>query len=140
MKSLCIVRCVWRMPKACQRPDIKIGRFLADSHHSSGKTSVKRQCAVPDLSAQPLADFKLCGLRPMHVQRIHTFVVLAERYPVTQIKELARKYLEQHYFVGSDGLLHTPVGRTARSTIRIGRTVYPAASLIAEMRRQIGSA
>lgn len=67
-------------------------------------------------------------------------MVLAESYPVTQIKELARKYLEQHYFIGSDGLLHTPVGRTARSTIRIGRTVFPAASLIAEMQRQIGSA
>ncbi len=63
-----------------------------------------------------------------------------ESYPVTQIKELARQYLEQHYFVGSDGLLHTPVGRTARATVRVGRTVFPAASLIAEMQRQTRSA
>ena len=56
---------------------------------------------------------------------------------MTQIKDLARKYLEQHYFIGSDGLLHTPVGRTARNTVRVGRTVYPAASLIAEMQRQM---
>lgn len=56
---------------------------------------------------------------------------------MTQIEELARHYLEQHYFVGSDGLLHTPMGRTARSTIRVGRKVYPAAPLIAEMQRQM---
>lgn len=55
---------------------------------------------------------------------------------MTQLKELARRYLEQRYFVGSDGLLHTPVGRTSRSTVRVGRTVYPAAPLIAEMQRQ----
>lgn len=56
---------------------------------------------------------------------------------MTQLHELARKYLEQHYFIGSDGLLHTPLGRTARGTIRVGRTVYPVAPLIAEMQRQI---
>lgn len=55
---------------------------------------------------------------------------------MTELKKLARQYLEQHYFIGSDGLLHTPVGRTARSTVRVGRTTYPASSLIAEMQRQ----
>ncbi len=53
-----------------------------------------------------------------------------------ELEDLARKCLEQHFFVGSDGLLHTPLGRTARSTIRVGRTVYPATHVIAEMRRQ----
>ena len=56
---------------------------------------------------------------------------------MTQIAALARQYLEQHYFVGSDGLLHTPRGRVARSTIRIARRVYPVGPLIAEMRRQM---
>ena len=56
---------------------------------------------------------------------------------MTELENLARLYLEQHYFIGSDGLLHTPVGRTARSTIRVGRTVYPTGPLIAEMQRQI---
>jgi hypothetical protein len=54
-----------------------------------------------------------------------------------QMKDLARQYLDQAYFIGGDGLLYTPVGRAARSTIRVGRTVYPAAPLIAEMQRQI---
>ncbi|MGD8958025.1 MAG: hypothetical protein PVJ03_11875 [Chromatiaceae bacterium] len=56
---------------------------------------------------------------------------------MTQMKDLARQYLDQAYFIGGDGLLYTPVGRAARSTIRVGRTVYPAAPLIAEMQRQI---
>jgi hypothetical protein len=56
---------------------------------------------------------------------------------MTQIEQLARQYLERRYFVGSDGLLHTPSGRTARSTVRVGRTVYPTAPLVAEMRRQM---
>ena len=61
----------------------------------------------------------------------------SETLSMTDLKKLARQYLEQHYFIGSDGLLHTPVGRTARSTVRVGRTIYPAASLIAEMQRQV---
>lgn len=72
----------------------------------------------------------------MHGRRRAIFSLMPESYPMTQLSELARKYLEQHYFIGSDGLLHTPVGRTARSTIRVGRKVYPAAPLIAEMQRQ----
>lgn len=56
---------------------------------------------------------------------------------MTQIEDLARHYLDRAYFIGGDGLLYTPVGRAARSTIRIGRMVYPAAPLIAEMQRQI---
>lgn len=73
----------------------------------------------------------------MHARSIGTSVFLPEGYAMTQLKELARQYLEQHYFIGSDGLLHTPVGRTARCTVRVGRTVYPAAPLIAEMQRQM---
>lgn len=56
---------------------------------------------------------------------------------MTELRELAQRYLEQHYFVGSDGLLHTPSGRVARDTIRVGRTTFPAASLVAEMQRQM---
>lgn len=56
---------------------------------------------------------------------------------MTQLEQLARQYLQQRYFVDSDGLLHTPVGRIARSTVRIGRTVYEAGPLAAEMRRQM---
>lgn len=56
---------------------------------------------------------------------------------MTELKDLARQYLEQAYFVGADGLLYTPFGRAARSTIRVGRTIYPAAPLIAEMQRQL---
>lgn len=54
---------------------------------------------------------------------------------MTQIQEIAQRYLEQHYFVGSDGLLYTPFGRVARDTIRIGRATFPAASVAAEMKR-----
>jgi hypothetical protein len=53
-----------------------------------------------------------------------------------RLQELARQYLDQRYFVGRDGLLYTPVGRAARNIIRVGRTVFPAAALIAEMKRQ----
>ncbi len=56
---------------------------------------------------------------------------------MTQLKDLARQYLDRAYFIGGDGLLYTPVGRAARSTIRVGRTVYSAAPLIAEMQRQM---
>lgn len=56
---------------------------------------------------------------------------------MTQIQEIAQRYLEQHYFVGNDGLLYTPVGRVARDTIRLGRSTFPAASVAAEMRRLI---
>ena len=56
---------------------------------------------------------------------------------MTPLKDLARQYLEQAYFIGADGLLYTPFGRAARSTIRVGRTIYPAAPLIAEMQRQV---
>ena len=56
---------------------------------------------------------------------------------MTQLKDLARQYLDQAYFIGGDGLLYTPLGRAAHSTIRVGRMVYPAAPLIAEMQRQI---
>lgn len=55
---------------------------------------------------------------------------------MTELKELARQYLEQHYFIGCDGLLYTPSGRAARGTVRVGRQVYLAAHLIAEMKRQ----
>ena len=55
---------------------------------------------------------------------------------MTELEDLARQYLDQHYFIGHDGLLYTPGGRAARSTIRFGRKVYPAAHLVAEMRRQ----
>jgi hypothetical protein len=50
-------------------------------------------------------------------------------------RQLARQYLAQHYTVGADGLLYTPLGRAARSTIRFGRVMYPAAQVIAEMQR-----
>jgi len=56
---------------------------------------------------------------------------------MTRLKDLARQYLEQAYFIGGDGLLYTPTGRAARSTIRVGRTIYPAGPLIAEMQRQV---
>lgn len=59
---------------------------------------------------------------------------------MTSLQELARKYLEQRYYIGRDGLLYTPLGRAARHTIRVGRTVYSAALLIAEMQRQTKTA
>lgn len=56
---------------------------------------------------------------------------------MTRLQDLARKYLEQDYFIGYDGMLYTPGGRAARDTIRVGRRTYPAAHLVAEMQRQI---
>jgi len=53
-----------------------------------------------------------------------------------ELKDLARQYIEQYYFVGYDGLLYAPGGRAARSTIRVGRQVYQASHLVAEMKRQ----
>lgn len=52
------------------------------------------------------------------------------------LEDLARQCLEQHYFIGHDGLLYTPVGRAARSSLRVGRAVFPSESVIAEMQRQ----
>ncbi|MCB1723741.1 MAG: hypothetical protein KDJ39_08610 [Gammaproteobacteria bacterium] len=55
---------------------------------------------------------------------------------MNQLQDLARNFLEQHYFVGGDGLLYTPGGRAARSTIRIARRIFPTSHVVAEMRRQ----
>jgi hypothetical protein len=58
---------------------------------------------------------------------------------MTKLEELALRHLEQGYFVDSDGLLCTPLGRAAWSTVRVGRERYPSKTLATEMRRQLAS-